>query len=331
MTNLLKSAILRFLERCGYVLLKKREFEHMMAAAMPPAATAAATRSSATPAAEPAKPTDAVTAAPSMVITIPPAATPPAEVAPPSPFPIPLPESAIKEFATGPDLHPDFERAFARLQGKVALPSNQAFALYSAVCYLTKAGISGDIVDCGEGRPDVLAVIGAFLVALGDTSRHLVSFDVTSDHRHWPDTRVPLWGTDYDLLAGARPRPQPKKRVLPEGLIASGYPAERISVAHHPADTIDLARPISFLGLTAETYDANRAAVRMLAPRVSIGGVIAVEGNEHTPRATIPGCVQHHVDAVAEFLKGHGANMPFWQATPAYRLGVKLRPFSAES
>jgi hypothetical protein len=94
---------------------------------------------------------------------------------------------------------------------------------------------------------------------------------------------------------------------------------------------MDFTRPISLLGLTAETYDANRAAVRMLAPRVSSGGVIAVEGNEHTPRATIPGCVQHHVDAVAEFLKLQGADMQFWHVTPQYRIGLKSRPFGSQN
>ena len=56
-------------------------------------------------------------------------------------------------------------------------------------------------------------------------------------------------------------------------LSASGYPAERISVVRYPMDTIDLTRPISFLGLTAETYEANRAAVRTALPDVALNGV----------------------------------------------------------
>ncbi len=104
----------------------------------------------------------------------------------------------------------------------------------------------------------------------------------------------------------------------------------RIFVVRYPVDTIDLTRPIAFLGLSAETYEANRAAVRTLAPRVSTGGVIAVEGNERTPRAAIPGCVQHHLDAVAEFLKARGSDLPFWQVTDEYRLAVKSRPFAQQ-
>src|SRR5262249_8593299 len=161
------------------------------------------------------------------------------------------------------------------------------------VRHLTRARIPGDVVDCGEGLPEVLAVIGACLVALGETSRRLVLFDITSDFRHRPETSVPLWGAGCGPIAGPRARAPRPEQVLPDVLVASGYPAERIFVVRYPVDVIDLARPVAFLGLTAETYDANRAAVRTLAPRVAIGGVIAVEGNEHTPRAAVPGCVQH--------------------------------------
>jgi len=253
---------------------------------------------------------------------------PAASVAPVSPTH--LPPSPVREFATDSDPRPEFDRAYRRLQGKLTLPINQAVAIYCAMRHLTSAHIPGDIVDCGEGVPEALAVIGASLVALGGTSRRLVLFDITSDFRHRPETSVPLWGTAYDLMAGRRPRPQRQKRVLPDVLVASGYPAERISMARYPVDVIDLARPVAFLGLTAETYDANRAAIRTLAPRVAIGGVIAVEGNEHTPRAAVPGCVQHHLDAVAEFLKAHRAELPFWQVTGEYRLGVKSRLFGQQ-
>jgi hypothetical protein len=34
------------------------------------------------------------------------------------------------------------------------------------------------------------------------------------------------------------------------------------------------------------------------------------------------------LDAVAEFLKARGSDLPFWQATDQYRLAVKSRPFA---
>ncbi len=252
----LKRAILRFLEQRGYVLLRKAEYHRMLAASpAPPGA------SSVPPAAAPALPV----ASPAMATTRAATVSPPASVVPPV-SPSPLPPSPVREFATDSDPGPEFERACRRLQGKRTLPMNQALAIYCAVRHLTRARIPGDIVDCGEGVPEALAVIGACLVALGETSRRLVLFDITSDFRHRPETSVPLWGSDYDLMAGRRPRPQRQEQVLPDVLIASGYPAERIFVARYPVDVIDLARPVAFLGLTAETYEANRAANRGISP-----------------------------------------------------------------
>jgi len=318
MMTRLKRAILRFLEQRGYVLLRKAEYHRMLAASPPPPA--------APPAAAPPPPA----ASPVRVSMRVAAVAPPASGAP-AVSPVQLPPSPVSEFATDSDPRPEFDCVWERLQGKLTLPVSQALAIYCAVRHLSKARIPGDIVDCGEGVPEVLAVIGACLVALGETSRRLVLFDVTSDFRHRPETSVPLWGSDYDLMAGRRPRSQRQEQVVPDVLVASGYPAERVFVVRYPVDVIDLARPVAFLGLTAETYDANRAAIRTLASRVAIGGVIAVEGNADTPRAAVPGCVQHHLDAVAEFLKAHRTELPFWQVTGEYRLGVKSRPFGQQS
>ena len=330
MMTILKRLILRSLDRSGYVLLKKTEYDR-------PASTPAPSNASSPADPEPVPAAvDPIPISPEIAPTVTPTAMP-VDVAPtpvpssPEPLSVPpLPASPVKELAPDSTLHGDFERALGSLKDKLTLPLNQALAIHCAVRHLTKARIPGDIVDCGEAVPEALAVIAASLVALGETNRRLVLFDVTSDFRHRPEADVPLWGTDYDLMSVQRAPPRPKERALPDVLAATGYPADRIFVVRYPVDTIDLTRPIAFLGLSAETYEANRAAVRTLAPRVSDGGVIAVEGNEHTPRAAIPGCVQHHLDAVAEFLKARGNDLAFWQVTDEYRLAVKSRPFAEQ-
>ena len=336
MRTILKRLILRSLDRSGYVLLKKAEYDRAAPTPAPSNAPSAGDAPAPEPIPAPAAPTPtpceaAPPLAPATAIPMPAETTPTPVAAPPEPPAPPslpqLPPSPMKEFATDSNLHVEFERACGRLKD-LTLPLNQALAIYCAVRHLVRARVPGDIVDCGEGVPEVLALVAASLVAVGETSRRLVLFDITSDFRHRPEADVPLWGTDYDLTSVQRPPPRPKERVLPDALAASGYPADQIFVVRYPVDTIDLTRPIAFLGLSAETYEANRAAVRTLAPRVSIGGVIAVEGNEHTPRAAIPGCVQHHLDAVAEFLKARGSDLPFWQVTDEYRLTVKSRPFA---
>jgi len=79
---------------------------------------------------------------------------------------------------------------------------------------------------------------------------------------------------------------------------------------------------IAFLGLTAETYQSNRAAIGSLIPRLQNNGILAIEGNERTIRSTIPGCVQHHLDAVTEYLKMRNIGVPFWHPTDEFRLTI---------
>ena len=224
-----------------------------------------------------------------------------------------------------PALTAEFAAVCGKLDGALSIPPRQAYAAYCAARDLVQGGVPGDVVDCGEGSAETLAVIAATMATLGDTSRQIVLFDVSGVPAHRAETELALWGNAGDCriegTSGAR-RKDPPRRRLPEDLLASGYPADKMAVARYPTDAIDLTRPLCFLGLTSETYEANRAAIRALIPRVVAGGIIAVTGNEG-PRDSFPGCVQHQVDAVAEYHTQRGIVLSFRQATPTYRLAVK--------
>jgi hypothetical protein len=120
MITVLKRAILRSLEQRGYVLLRKAQYDGIVAAAALPLANA------------PAPATTQATTAPPPVSAAPP--TPP----PATPTP-PLPPSPVREFATDLDLRAEFESVCRRLQGKLTLPINHALAIHRAVRHLTRA------------------------------------------------------------------------------------------------------------------------------------------------------------------------------------------------
>ncbi len=215
-------------------------------------------------------------------------------------------------------------QAFAqRARAIVGQEPAHAPAIYMALRYLTKVGVKGDIVDCGEGAPTMLVLAALALNMLGARERRLVLFDVTADPSHFPELEMTMWGSDSsDYLDGLRSGHKtavPHGRPVPAPLAATGYPPSDIVVARYPADTIDLSRPIAFLSLTSETYEANQAAIRALIPRLSRGGVLLVEGATG-PRPSQLGCVQHGSDAVKDYLGDH--KMEFWQATEVYRLAV---------
>src|SRR5262249_44797851 len=155
----------------------------------------------------------------------------------------------------------------------------------------------------------------AMLVALGDTSRRLILLDVTIDPTHRAESELMMWGGNCDLLSNQPVRPtQPKRSPLPNKLIASGYPAEMISLVCYPYGALNFTQSIAFLELTSQTYTANRTAIAALIPLVSSGGIIAAEADLSTPDIG---------DAVSDFLNQETINVQLWHVTRTYRIGVK--------
>lgn len=257
---------------------------------------------------------------------------PPATAAPLSCSPAPLRAAPLPpgEFGFLPEpgaaqMQQFLKRASAALQG--GLP-DQAAGVFVAISYLTRANIPGDLVDAGDGMPAYLALAAAALMALGDSARRLVLFDVTADATHRPQIDLPLWGSDWSDLLDERAADRAKQIEAPtkltQELLATGYPPHGISIVRLPFEMIDLSRPIAFLSLTAETYEANRAAIKTFIPLVSPGGVVAVHGSGAL-RPSQPGCVQHRIDAVAKYLEQSDTPMSFWHPVPDFRLAVKAR------
>jgi O-methyltransferase len=284
MTRLIKRLILRLLDRLGYVLLKKPDTDTLQADA-----------SAMRPVAAPAVAISAAAAKPKR-------------------------REALPDFVD-PALAGEFGAICEKLENFLRIPPRRAYAAYMSARALVQDGVAGDVVDCGEGSAETLAVIATTLATLGDTSRKIVLFDVTGDPTHRPEPELALWGMNRDPIFEAKPRDKArpnKTRLLPEELVASGYPADRIEVARFPVDRLDVVGPISFLGLTSETYPSNLAAVRMLARRVSIGGVIAVEGDRSAAQRR---------DPVDDYLREQRVQLPFRQITSTYRIATKAEPF----
>ena len=214
-----------------------------------------------------------------------------------------------------PFLAGELDRVVERIGGIDKLPLRQAQALYWASRHLAEASVRGDIVDCGDGNPERLALIAATLAELGQTERRLILFDVTGDPRHRPDTDFTLWGTDGDLLLEP-PTSRTSVRQLPEPLVKSGYPIERMSAAYDPVDRLEVIGPVAFLSITADTYPANLAAIRTLVPHIPIGGLLAVERDQARTDGR---------DAVAEYMQQYSGKLLFWQITQSYRMAVNCQ------
>jgi hypothetical protein len=238
MINSAKRIILQGLNRAGYRLLKREEYERLLATA-----------------------TEAQQAA---------QAPPPFMPASPS-------TSSLAEFAlvTG---GADLASFLDRVKGIRDLSPLRAVALYSIADYIARASVKGEVVDCGYGQTANLAAMAAAFVQIGDTSRRLELFDTSADPVHRPELEFELWGTDRELLSTTRTwRKSQKIEAAPPELVATGYPVEKFSIRRYPREPITQLEPVAFLGLTSASYQSNRMAIATFFPHVVSRGVLAVE------------------------------------------------------
>jgi hypothetical protein len=237
----------------------------------------------------------------------------------PSPSPDPVAGPSLASWPVAPaGLFPfaaDAEfAAFSRaLPQSVDLPDRRILALFSSVQYLVVRQIVGDVIDCTHAGDGVLAVLGAAFVFLKDTSRRLIICDPTANPHHRAEHMLEPWGNDFDLL-GAKLRPAKSQRAeAPSAAIRrTGYPQDKLLVWRYPREAIATTSPIAFLGLTSETYPANRWAIAAFIDRLSDGGVLAVD--RITQR-----------DGVAEHLTAARVALSPVEVADGYHMGIRRR------
>jgi hypothetical protein len=218
---------------------------------------------------------------------------------------------ALSDLAA-PDAAP---ASFLEAVAAVDVPASCAVALYSIADYLTRAGIEGDIVDCGYGTTRSLAMLATAFVHIGDTTRRLILFDTSADPTHRPEFEFELWGATHDLLCATHPlRRVQKQEPPPRELVDTGYPAANFAIRRYPRELIAQSAPVALLGVTSATYEANRMATAVFFPKLSAGGVIVVSSDplERSGRS-----------AADEFLRETGIHLLLLPVGAMYRVGVK--------
>src|SRR5579864_3955062 len=208
---------------------------------------------------------------------------------------------------------PEFARyreTLPLLSGQLSLPD--CYELFAACRELAGANILGDVVDCGDGSVETLAVVASAFASLGDTNRRLKLLDVSVDPTHLGESELDVWGADRNLLELQSDLATPGL-PLPAELTSIAYPAHRISVLRYPRDSYEFLDPLAFLILTTESYIANRRWIARLLPLVAIGGVVAVRTAEAGPSTQ---------DAVEQALRDLNMALSFTRFTANYRIAT---------
>ncbi len=164
------------------------------------------------------------------------------------------------------------------------------YELLRAVEYIVRAGIPGDVVECGVWKGGSMMAVARQLRQLGDMSRHLHLFD-TFEGMPQPQEvdRSYLGERAADLLRAADPT---NSWVWARGLLEevqkamgeTAYPPELVSyVKGKVEDTIprEAPRQIALLRLDTDWYESTYHELRHLYPRLVPGGVLILDDYGH--------------------------------------------------
>ena len=193
---------------------------------------------------------------------------------------------AARATSSCPDIalaDPDFTELFRDLASVTLTSPQLAYALRSAVLYLSRSAVVGDIVECGVWRGGSMSLAATTLMQAGDHERQLWLYD-TFDWRWEPEGQ-----DDGFLAAGAFAEGPPAATAIASGtskaevldlLTRTGYPAEQLHLVQGLVqDTIPAQAPdcIALLRLDTDYYDSTRHELEHLYPRLTRGGVLIVD------------------------------------------------------
>ena len=193
---------------------------------------------------------------------------------------------AARATSSCPDIalaDPDFPQLFRDLAAVTLTSPQLAYALRSALLYLSRSAVVGDIVECGVWRGGSMALAATTLLQTGDQQRQLWLYD-TFDWRWEPEGQ-----DDGFLAAGVSAEGPPAATAISSGtskaevldlLTRTGYAAGQLHLVQGLVqDTIPAQAPerIALLRLDTDYYDSTRHELEHLYPRLTPGGVLIVD------------------------------------------------------
>jgi O-methyltransferase len=189
--------------------------------------------------------------------------------------------------------YPDLDRDFAPLyRASVECTSSSVerlYALYTAVRYLVRGRVPGDIVECGVWRGGNCMLAALTLQLLRDETRRVWLYDTFSGMTEPTVRDRDVYGAraldmkDETYTVAGRPTPFQFVASLEDvtaNMASTGFPAERTRyVEGRVEDTLPDSRPerISLLRLDTDWYESTAHAMRHLYPLLAPGGVLLLD------------------------------------------------------
>ncbi len=220
-----------------------------------------------------------------------------------------------------PAMEENFKKIAGQCRGYHLQSIERLYGLYLAVCYVTTAGIEGDIVECGVFKGASLMLAALTLKSFGDTSRKLYLYDTFEG---WPQAdprRDQILGASekdnlnfinhhpvYDGISAGEVR---------KNLLSTGYPEQNlVFVKGRIEDTIPGTMPdkIALLRIDTDWYGSVKHALLNLYPRLSMNGALIIDDYGHWKGAK---------DAADEYFREHKIPVLLQRLDYTGRMAVK--------
>ncbi len=188
------------------------------------------------------------------------------------------------------DFDPDAVRAIREVAGYTQTTPERIVALRDAVSYVARAGIPGDIVECGVWRGGSMMVVAHELLRQQDTSRRLWLYDTYTGMTPPTADDVTITGTsgaawfDSEL---AKPEKDATGvtgvalETVQANVASTGYPTDRQTYVVGPVEetllTQELPEQIALLRLDTDFHESTRAEMEVLYPRLVPGGILILD------------------------------------------------------
>lgn len=191
-------------------------------------------------------------------------------------------ERRLREF------DPEARATIERVGPYTMLSPDALFAWIEAVRYVERAGIPGDLVECGVWRGGAMMAAALTLRQLGSASRRLWLYDTFSGMTRPGGQDVDLLGEEDPASIFAACRTGPDSSTWCEAsaadvranLALTDYPVEHfVLVPGKVEETLPGAAPerVAALRLDTDWYESTRHEMEHLMPRLAAGGVLVVD------------------------------------------------------
>lgn len=191
-----------------------------------------------------------------------------------------------------PDLaldDPAFQHIIARCRAFTLTSIERMYALHTAVQYIVRARIAGDMVECGVWRGGSCMNMALTLMQLGESHRTIHLFDTYDGMTPPTAIDVDVLGRSADQLLASPQERAPTQCVasldaVRDNMNATGYPREKICFIKGAVETTIPAQAphqIALLRLDTDWYTSTRHELAHLYPRLAVGGIVIIDDYGH--------------------------------------------------